>query len=198
MDLSEDPSETPKSYKNDDNNRSLSTKPPNEEFGNKITFQEISINDKATKIPRTTYGSYTIDLSLCVNTVYHTQLTNENESKDCIKEGCADLIASAIEKVSSTLCNRAGIYVKLVWAPWHDNSDIEAIPYTEPNPLQQRTAKLPWHEAKELLNNAYFNQRTLTRRNINIRLLFNGTPEDQSTIRTELQKEMRVQFENTQ
>eukprot|EP00957_Ditylum_brightwellii_P154464 11755205-Ditylum_brightwellii.AAC.1 len=64
MDLSEDPSETPKNIKKDYNNRSLSTKPSNEEVGNKFTFQEVLINGKATKVPRTTYKSNTRDFPL--------------------------------------------------------------------------------------------------------------------------------------
>eukprot|EP00957_Ditylum_brightwellii_P059362 4506605-Ditylum_brightwellii.AAC.1 len=54
---------------------------------NTPTFKEVLINRKITRLPRVTWGKYTRDLPLRMNIIYHTQLGQEHNSKDYIKEG---------------------------------------------------------------------------------------------------------------
>eukprot|EP00957_Ditylum_brightwellii_P156531 11913680-Ditylum_brightwellii.AAC.1 len=58
------------------------------------------------RLPRVTWRKYRRDLPLQMNIIYHTQLGQEHNSKDYIKEGCSDLVANAIEKVSCILRNK--------------------------------------------------------------------------------------------
>ena len=143
---------------------------------NTPTFKEVLINGKITRLPRVTWGKHTRDLPLWMNIIYHTQLGQEHTSKDYIKEGCSD--PNAIEKVSCTLQNKQGNYTKLIWAPWYENSDAEAIPYTRPSAMCEIAQLFLWPDAKELLHNGFFNSRSGTRRSVNVHLLFNSTPED--------------------
>eukprot|EP00957_Ditylum_brightwellii_P025430 1923203-Ditylum_brightwellii.AAC.1 len=87
-------------------------------------------------------GSYTQDLQIRLQVTYCIQLDKCHKIEDYIKEGCGDIICTAIERVDATMRSKKGGFTKLVWAPWYDESDTNPIAYTTPNEMQKVAAKL--------------------------------------------------------
>eukprot|EP00957_Ditylum_brightwellii_P189311 14409309-Ditylum_brightwellii.AAC.1 len=92
--------------------------------------------------------------------------------------------------------NKNGNPVRLVLAPWFDQLDTKPIPYSAPGNMATKANQLQWADTRELLYGGYFNFRDrddikVKRRNVNIRILFNGMISDRDNIRKNLQVEMR-------
>eukprot|EP00957_Ditylum_brightwellii_P148501 11306956-Ditylum_brightwellii.AAC.1 len=126
---------------------------------------------------RITVGSYIQDLQIRLQVTYYTQIDKCHKTEDCIKEGCGDVICTAIERVAATMRSKKGEFTKLVLALWYDESDTNPIAYTAPNEMQKVAAKLNWYNARELLNGAFFNHmkkgKNIKQRKTKIRLLYN-------------------------
>eukprot|EP00957_Ditylum_brightwellii_P032399 2455065-Ditylum_brightwellii.AAC.1 len=88
-------------------------------------------------------------------------------------------------------------YLKLAWAPWHNVSDMNTIPYNRPNSIYNVANNLTWKDGRELMNNALFHYRTNRagtedkKRNVNLQILFNVLNNNRETIQSKLQEDLR-------
>eukprot|EP00957_Ditylum_brightwellii_P154484 11756846-Ditylum_brightwellii.AAC.1 len=127
-----------------------------------------------------------------------------DQSQDYIKHICLDIITKSLETIAALLRNRRGDFLKLVWTPWFDNLSTKALIYLTAGSLTKAAGSLNWLDGRELLKNVYFNIHTRKdgteskKRSINIRILYNGEPEDRKKIRRYLQKQLRTKGINVQ
>eukprot|EP00957_Ditylum_brightwellii_P132652 10115506-Ditylum_brightwellii.AAC.1 len=81
-----------------------------------------------------TVGLYIRDLQLHIQVTYQTQLDESHKLEDYIKDGCADVVAAAIERVSSTLRNKMQGIPKLCGC--HGMRHLTPIPSDIPNQMK--------------------------------------------------------------
>eukprot|EP00957_Ditylum_brightwellii_P082232 6252853-Ditylum_brightwellii.AAC.1 len=81
------------------NNTTLERSPIYTETTKKVT---PAMFEKKSSI---TVGSITQDNQVRMNLIYHVTIPQSDELQDYIKESCSDIVATAIENVSRTMCN---------------------------------------------------------------------------------------------
>ena len=97
------------------------------------------------------------------------------------------------EVISASSRNNKGDYLKLIFAPWFDNSNNRPILYIKPESITKVAENLAFPAAKDIMNKAIFNNKPSKywkdtyRRSVNIRIIFNVAKEDQNEIRKQLQ-----------
>eukprot|EP00957_Ditylum_brightwellii_P082228 6252407-Ditylum_brightwellii.AAC.1 len=139
--------------------------------------------------PKVAYGNINRDMQIRMNLNFTITMESSEQSQDYIKHTCSDIITKSLETVAALLRNRRGEFLKPVWAPWFDDSMAKALVYLKAGSIPKPASSLNWLDGRELLNNGYFNICTRKdgtedkKQSVNIKLLYNGKPEDREEIR---------------